>query len=49
MFEIIGGIWTNSLAIITDDLHDLGDSLSVGHSLQHCQPMTGKVTLLLIL
>lgn len=30
--EIIGGIWTNSLAIASDALHDLGDSLSLGLS-----------------
>jgi len=28
--EIIGGILTNSIAIISDALHDLGDSLSLG-------------------
>lgn len=30
--EIIGGLWTNSLAIISDALHDLGDSFSLGLS-----------------
>ena len=30
--EIIGGIWTNSMAILSDALHDLGDSLSLGVS-----------------
>lgn len=30
LFEIVGGIWTNSMAIISDALHDLGDSLSLG-------------------
>lgn len=30
VFEIIGGILTNSIAIISDALHDLGDSLSIG-------------------
>lgn len=30
VLEIIGGIWTNSVAIITDAVHDLGDSLSLG-------------------
>lgn len=30
IFEIIGGIFTNSIAIISDALHDLGDSLSIG-------------------
>ena len=28
--EIIGGLWTNSAAIVADALHDLGDSLSLG-------------------
>ncbi len=30
IFELIGGFLTNSLAIISDALHDLGDSLSLG-------------------
>jgi cobalt-zinc-cadmium efflux system protein len=28
--EVVGGIWTNSLAIVSDAVHDLGDSLSIG-------------------
>jgi cobalt-zinc-cadmium efflux system protein len=28
--EIVGGLWTNSLAILSDAVHDLGDSLSLG-------------------
>ncbi len=32
IIEIIGGMWTNSLAILSDALHDLGDSLSLGLS-----------------
>jgi len=32
IFEIIGGIWTNSIAITADALHDLGDSISLGMS-----------------
>ncbi len=32
IFEIIGGIYTNSIAIISDAVHDLGDSLSLGTS-----------------
>lgn len=32
LIEIVGGIWTNSLAILSDALHDLGDSLSLGLS-----------------
>lgn len=31
--EIIGGIWTNSVAIMADALHDLGDSLSLALAL----------------
>lgn len=30
IFEIIGGLWTNSMAILADALHDLGDSFSLG-------------------
>ena len=30
--EIIGGLWTNSLAILSDALHDLGDSIILGLS-----------------
>ena len=26
----IGGVWTNSVAILSDAVHDLGDSLSLG-------------------
>ncbi len=29
ILEIFGGIWTNSLAIISDAIHDLGDSFSL--------------------
>ncbi len=32
IFELIGGIYTNSLAIISDALHDFGDSMSLGIS-----------------
>jgi cobalt-zinc-cadmium efflux system protein len=32
VFEIIGGLWTNSLAILSDAVHDLGDSFSLGMS-----------------
>lgn len=28
--EIIGGLWTNSVAILSDALHDLGDSIALG-------------------
>ncbi|HEX6386712.1 MAG TPA: cation diffusion facilitator family transporter [Anaerolineae bacterium] len=30
ILEIVGGLWTNSAAILSDALHDLGDSLSLG-------------------
>lgn len=30
MLEIVGGFFTNSIAIMSDALHDLGDSLSLG-------------------
>ena len=30
ILEIIGGLWTNSVAILSDALHDLGDSFSLG-------------------
>ena len=32
IFELIGGIFTNSVAIISDALHDFGDSISIGIS-----------------
>ncbi len=32
VFEIIGGLLTNSIAIIGDAVHDLGDSISIGIS-----------------
>lgn len=32
LLEIGGGLWTNSLAIISDALHDLGDSAALGLS-----------------
>ncbi|MFT6865344.1 MAG: cobalt-zinc-cadmium efflux system protein [Cyclobacteriaceae bacterium] len=30
--ELIGGLWTNSIAILSDALHDFGDCLSLGVS-----------------
>ena len=30
ILEIFGGIWTNSVAILSDAVHDLGDSLALG-------------------
>ena len=32
IFELIGGIFTNSVAIMSDAVHDLGDSFSIGLS-----------------
>jgi cobalt-zinc-cadmium efflux system protein len=29
LIEIAGGLWTNSLAILSDALHDLGDSITL--------------------
>jgi len=33
IIEFLGGIFTNSVSIISDAIHDLGDSLSIGTSL----------------
>ncbi len=30
LFELIGGLFTNSIAILSDALHDFGDSISLG-------------------
>jgi cobalt-zinc-cadmium efflux system protein len=30
ILEIFGGLWTNSLAIVSDAVHDLGDSVALG-------------------
>ncbi len=32
IIELIGGLWTNSIAILSDALHDFGDCLSLGVS-----------------
>ena len=32
IFELIGGFFTNSVAIISDAMHDFGDSISIGIS-----------------
>jgi len=32
IFEFIGGLFTNSVAIISDSIHDIGDALSIGIS-----------------
>lgn len=39
--ELIGGLYTNSLAIMADALHDLGDSLSLGLA-WYFQRLSGK-------
>ena len=31
-FEIAGGLWTNSVAILSDAVHDLGDSVALASS-----------------
>ena len=41
IIEIVGGIMTNSLAILSDALHDLGDSLSLGLA-WYFQRLSGK-------
>ena len=33
LFEFVGGLFTGSIAIASDALHDLGDALSIGLSL----------------
>ena len=30
LLEVVGGLWTNSLAILSDALHDFGDATSIG-------------------
>lgn len=32
IFELIGGLFTNSVAILSDAIHDMGDALSIGIS-----------------
>lgn len=32
VFELLGGMFTNSVAILSDSLHDIGDALSIGLS-----------------
>ena len=32
IFEFIGGLFTNSVAILSDSIHDMGDALSIGIS-----------------
>lgn len=44
VIEIIGGLFTNSVAILSDALHDLGDSLSLGLS-WYFQNVSKKVVL----
>jgi len=30
LVEVVGGLWTNSLAVLSDALHDFGDSIALG-------------------
>ena len=32
IFELLGGVYTNSVAIISDSIHDFGDAISIGIS-----------------
>ena len=32
ILEFIGGVFTNSIAIISDSIHDIGDAMSIGIS-----------------
>ena len=32
IFEFIGGLFTNSISILSDSVHDLGDAISIGIS-----------------
>ena len=32
IFEFVGGMMTNSVAIMSDAIHDMGDALSIGLS-----------------
>lgn len=32
IFELLGGVFTNSVAILSDSIHDMGDALSIGVS-----------------
>ena len=42
VLELVGGIVTNSISIISDAVHDLGDSVSIGTSLALEYKSTGK-------
>ena len=33
IFELFGGLWTNSMAILSDAIHDFGDALAIGTAL----------------
>ena len=33
LIELGGGLWTNSIAILSDAMHDFGDSLAIGLAL----------------
>lgn len=42
LLEIAGGLYTNSVAILSDALHDFGDSLSLGLAYYFQRKSTGK-------
>ena len=48
VIEFIGGIFTNSIAIISDSMHDIGDTISIGISylleLKSCKNPDDKYT-----
>lgn len=44
IFELIGGFYVNSVAIVSDAIHDLGDSLSLGFSWYLSKKATKKAT-----
>jgi cobalt-zinc-cadmium efflux system protein len=44
IIEIIGGLYTNSLAIVSDAIHDFGDSISLGMSWYFQKISTKKAT-----
>ena len=46
IIELIGGIYTNSVAILSDALHDLGDSLSLGLAWYFQKLSTKKISIL---
>lgn len=41
IIELVGGLWTNSVAILSDAVHDAGDCVSIGAS-WYLQRLSGK-------